>query len=65
MKKKKAKKAAPVKPSPGTKVIGRVMSNYVQVNVSKKHAKSVAEELGNVILADFHRAFCPPHDAGE
>ena len=58
--KKKAskKKIVPVKETPGTKVLGTILTNYVQVDVPAKQAKDVGDALGRMIIADFHRVLC-------
>lgn len=57
---KKAKKKKTTEPKKVTLHIGTVHTRYVQTEVPVKHAKDVAEALAQMLLSDYHRAFCSP-----
>jgi hypothetical protein len=62
--KKKKKGDFPVSPkaeSKGTPVLGVVYLPYVQTDVPVKYSGDVCNALAKVILADYHRSFCPPN----
>ena len=53
------KKTPPVSQSKGTQVLGQVHTAYVQTQFPASLAKDICNTLAQMILADYHRSFCP------